>query len=194
MMEHPNIAKVFDAGATPTGRPFFVMELVRGDPHHRVLRRARACRPRSGSSSSSPSATRCSTRTRKGSSTATSSRRTSSSRCTTACRVPKVIDFGVAKATPAAADRPHALHAVRADDRHAALHEPRAGGDERAGHRHAHATSTRSACCSTSCSPGRTPFDPEELREAGSTRSGGSSASRSRRGPRRAEHAWPRRD
>ena len=31
MMDHPNIAKVFDAGATPTGRPFFAMELVRGD-------------------------------------------------------------------------------------------------------------------------------------------------------------------
>ncbi len=30
LMEHPNIAKVFDAGATETGRPFFVMELVRG--------------------------------------------------------------------------------------------------------------------------------------------------------------------
>ncbi len=30
MMEHPNIAKVLDAGATPTGRPYFVMELVRG--------------------------------------------------------------------------------------------------------------------------------------------------------------------
>lgn len=30
VMDHPNIAKVFDAGATPTGRPFFVMELVRG--------------------------------------------------------------------------------------------------------------------------------------------------------------------
>jgi len=30
MMDHPNIAKVFDAGATDTGRPFFVMELVRG--------------------------------------------------------------------------------------------------------------------------------------------------------------------
>jgi tetratricopeptide (TPR) repeat protein len=30
MMDHPNIAKVFDAGATETGRPFFVMELVRG--------------------------------------------------------------------------------------------------------------------------------------------------------------------
>jgi len=30
MMDHPNIAKVLDAGATTTGRPFFVMELVRG--------------------------------------------------------------------------------------------------------------------------------------------------------------------
>jgi serine/threonine protein kinase/tetratricopeptide (TPR) repeat protein len=32
MMDHPNIAKVLDAGATETGRPFFVMELVKGDP------------------------------------------------------------------------------------------------------------------------------------------------------------------
>jgi len=32
MMEHPNIAKVLDAGATEAGRPYFVMELVKGDP------------------------------------------------------------------------------------------------------------------------------------------------------------------
>jgi hypothetical protein len=32
MMDHPNIAKVLDAGATETSRPFFVMELVRGVP------------------------------------------------------------------------------------------------------------------------------------------------------------------
>ena len=32
MMEHPNIAKVLDAGATENGRPYFVMELVRGVP------------------------------------------------------------------------------------------------------------------------------------------------------------------
>src|SRR5262245_28893409 len=32
MMDHPNIAKVFDAGTTETGRPYFVMELVRGMP------------------------------------------------------------------------------------------------------------------------------------------------------------------
>ncbi len=30
LMDHPNIAKVLDAGATNSGRPFFVMELVRG--------------------------------------------------------------------------------------------------------------------------------------------------------------------
>src|SRR5437867_8591795 len=30
MMDHPNIAKVLDAGATEKGRPYFVMELVRG--------------------------------------------------------------------------------------------------------------------------------------------------------------------
>ncbi|MHC4557060.1 MAG: protein kinase domain-containing protein [Planctomycetota bacterium] len=32
MMDHPNIAKVLDAGSTDTGRPYFVMELVRGVP------------------------------------------------------------------------------------------------------------------------------------------------------------------
>jgi serine/threonine protein kinase len=32
LMEHPNIAKVFDAGATPEGRPYFVMECVPGLP------------------------------------------------------------------------------------------------------------------------------------------------------------------
>jgi eukaryotic-like serine/threonine-protein kinase len=32
LMDHPNIAKVFDAGTTDTGRPYFVMELVKGIP------------------------------------------------------------------------------------------------------------------------------------------------------------------
>jgi WD40 repeat protein/serine/threonine protein kinase len=45
MMDHPNIARVFDAGATEFGRPYFVMELVRGvpitdfcDQHHHTPR------------------------------------------------------------------------------------------------------------------------------------------------------------
>jgi serine/threonine protein kinase len=32
LMDHPNIAKVFDGGATEAGRPYFVMELVHGVP------------------------------------------------------------------------------------------------------------------------------------------------------------------
>jgi len=32
LMDHPNIARILDAGATESGRPYFVMELVRGIP------------------------------------------------------------------------------------------------------------------------------------------------------------------
>jgi WD40 repeat protein/serine/threonine protein kinase len=47
MMDHPNIAKVLDAGTTEGGRPFFVMELVKGTPitrycdEHRLTPRQR---------------------------------------------------------------------------------------------------------------------------------------------------------
>lgn len=47
MMDHPNIARVFDAGATDRGPPYFIMELVRGVPvtkycdQHRLEVRAR---------------------------------------------------------------------------------------------------------------------------------------------------------
>jgi non-specific serine/threonine protein kinase/serine/threonine-protein kinase len=47
LMEHPNIARVFDAGATPAGRPYFVMEYVPGLPitdycdKHRLTIKAR---------------------------------------------------------------------------------------------------------------------------------------------------------
>jgi serine/threonine protein kinase/tetratricopeptide (TPR) repeat protein len=32
VMDHPNIARIFDAGATPKGRPYFVMEYIEGSP------------------------------------------------------------------------------------------------------------------------------------------------------------------
>jgi len=47
VMDHPNIARVYDGGATDTGQPFFVMELVSGVPitrycdEHRCPVRAR---------------------------------------------------------------------------------------------------------------------------------------------------------
>jgi len=44
MMDHPNIGKVLEAGATDTGWPYFVMELVRSvkitDSARDVRRRA----------------------------------------------------------------------------------------------------------------------------------------------------------
>ena len=89
LMDHPNIAKVLDAGATETGRPYFVMELVRGITHHRLLRPEQPLHRANGSTCSSRSARPSSTRTRRASSTATSSPRTSWSRCTTACRCPR---------------------------------------------------------------------------------------------------------
>src|SRR5204863_211225 len=47
LMDHPNIAKVFDGGMTESGRPYFVMELVKGVSiikycdEHRLSPRAR---------------------------------------------------------------------------------------------------------------------------------------------------------
>ena len=44
MMDHPNIAKMYDCGTTGrrpvgcTGRPYFVMELVQRHPDHELLR------------------------------------------------------------------------------------------------------------------------------------------------------------
>ena len=66
--------------------------------------------PGSGWSCSCRCAGRCSTPTRRASSTATSSRPTSWSRCYDGTPVPKVIDFGIAKAVGAAADRPDTVY------------------------------------------------------------------------------------
>ena len=46
LMDHPNIAKVLDAGATESGRPYFVMELVRGMPITELLRREQSLHAR----------------------------------------------------------------------------------------------------------------------------------------------------
>ena len=77
MMDHPNIAKVFDAGETESGRPYFVMELVDGIPLTENCDQQQLDHPRSGWNCSSRSARPCSMPIRKGSSIATSSLRTS---------------------------------------------------------------------------------------------------------------------
>ncbi len=77
LMDHPNIAHVFDAGATESGRPYFVMELVDGSKITDYCDR-HSLRSMPAWNCSFKSATQFSTRTRKESSIVTSNRRTSS--------------------------------------------------------------------------------------------------------------------
>ena len=75
MMDHPAIAKVFDAGATPDGQPYFVMEYVPGVPITTYCDEKRLT-IRQRLELSSKFAKARSTRTRRQSSTATLSPRT----------------------------------------------------------------------------------------------------------------------
>ena len=108
MMDHPNIAKVFDAGATQIGPA--VLRHGTGARHqdHRVLRPERISRPRSGSSSSSQVCQAVQHAHQKG----IIHRDLKPSNILVTLHdgvpVPKVIDFGVAKATQGAAHRPDA--------------------------------------------------------------------------------------
>ncbi len=126
LMDHPNIAKVLDAGATETGRPYFVMELVRGQPiteycdEHHLTPRERlrlfidVCHAvqhahQKGIIHRDLKPTNVLVTRHDGR------------------PVPKIIDFGVAKATAAATHRKDSLHRVPPADRHTRVHEPRAG-------------------------------------------------------------------
>ncbi len=133
MMDHPNIAKVLDAGTTDTGRPYFVMELVRGiritdycdqanlTTKERLDLFIKVCQAIQHAH-------------QKG----IIHRDIKPSNILVTLHdgvpVPKVIDFGIAKATEGRLTDNDGLHAVAPVHRHAGLHESGAGGDERAGH------------------------------------------------------------
>ena len=133
MMDHPNIAKVLDAGATETGRPYFVMELVRGikitdycdqnnlSTQERLDLFIQVCQAIQHAH-------------QKG----IIHRDIKPSNILVTLHdgvpVPKVIDFGIAKATEGRLTDKTVFTAIRAIHRHAGLHESGAGGDERAGH------------------------------------------------------------
>ena len=73
MMDHPNIAKVLDAGTTESGRPYFVMELVKGVPITKYCDEQQLAAPRTAGTVRCRSARPCSMPIKRESSIATSS-------------------------------------------------------------------------------------------------------------------------
>ena len=132
LMDHPNIARVLDAGATESGRPYFVMELVKGiritdycdqndlPTEERLKLFMKVCHAvqhahQKGIIHRDLKPSNVMVTLHDGEA------------------VPKVIDFGIAKATGQRLTDKTLVHPLRADDRHARLHEPGAGRHERAG-------------------------------------------------------------
>ena len=136
LMDHPNIARVLDAGTTDSGRPYFVMELVQGVPitgycdDNKLTPRERLAlfvpglpgdpaRPPEGHHPPRHQAVQ-----RAGDHV----RRQAGAQGDRLRR---------GQGDRAAAHRKDAVHPVRRARRHARVHEPRAGGAQRLGHRHA---------------------------------------------------------
>ena len=152
MMDHPNIAKVLDAGTTPTGRPYFVMELVKGVPITEYCDQNHLS-PAQRLELFVPVCQAVQHAHQKG----IIHRDLKPSNVLVARYddrpVPKVIDFGVAKATGHQVHRADAVHAVWPARRHAGVHVPRAGGDQQPWTSTRAATSTHWASSCTSCWP-----------------------------------------
>ena len=136
LMDHPNIAKVLDAGTTDDGRPFFVMELVKGIPltdycdQHRLGLPERLALFRQICSAVQHAHQKgIIHRDLKPTNILVESH--------DGKPVPKVIDFGLAKATSGLQLTEHSLFTrLRQRGRHAAVHGPGAGDVQRAGRRH----------------------------------------------------------
>ena len=150
LMDHPGIARVLDAGATDSGRPFFVMELVNGVPINEYCDRERlsprqrlelfvaVCRAIEHAHQKGiihrdikPSNVLVTLDRRPAGAQGDRLRRGQGDR--------------------PAANRADAVHPVRRPGGDAGVHEPRAGGRRRAPESTRAAMSTPWASCSTSC-------------------------------------------
>ena len=130
MMDHPNIAKVLDAGTTDSGRPYFVMELVHGVPITTYCDENKLT-PRERLGLFVPVCQAIQHAHQKG----IIHRDIKPSNILVTMYddkpVPKVIDFGVAKAVEQRLTEKTLFTQFGSTGRHVRVHEPRAGGDER---------------------------------------------------------------
>ena len=136
LMDHENIAKVLDAGATDSGRPYFVMELVHGVPITEYCDENQLP-PRERLELFVAGLPRRAARAHQGHHPP---RHQADQRAGDAARRRAGAEGDRLRRRQGdgpAADRQDAVHPLRADGRHAAVHEPRAGGDERPRRRHA---------------------------------------------------------
>ena len=136
LMDHQNIAKVLDAGATDAGRPYFVMELVTGVPITEFCDQNQLT-PRERLELFVAGLPRGAARAHEGDHPP---RHQADERAGHAARRRAGAEGDRLRRRQGdrpAAHRQDAVHPLRADGRHAAVHEPRAGGDERARRGHA---------------------------------------------------------
>ena len=150
IMDHPNIAKVFDGGATPSGRPYFVMELVKGVPITEFCDQNHLT-PRQRLELFVPVCQAVQHAHQKGiihrdlkPSNVLVSRHDTTP-------VVKVIDFGVAKALGQELTDKTLFTGVAQMVGTPLYMSPRAGGHERPGRRHPQRHLLARACCCTSC-------------------------------------------
>jgi eukaryotic-like serine/threonine-protein kinase len=144
MMDHPNIARVLDGGmVTPgahatglAGRPFFVMELVNGRPLNKFCDEMKLT-PRERLELFVPICQAVQHAHQKGIVHGDLKPANILVTLIDARPVPKVIDFGVAKATAGKLTDESMSTQFWGRGRHVGVHEPRTGGLRRRRHRHA---------------------------------------------------------
>ena len=150
LMDHPNIATVFDGGETDSGRPYFVMELVKGIPITEYCDQSRltlddrlelfvhVCQAVQHAHQKG-----IIHRDLKPSNVLVTLH--------DGTPVPKVIDFGIAKAAGQQLTDKTLFTDFAQMDRHAAVHEPGASGPHRPGRGHAQRHLLAGRACFTSC-------------------------------------------